>query len=107
MDFRPDQPSSSQETAQADATPDPELPSYSRNASASWDVPPVRTDHVYRLPKKTGEQWLTLTLRSRARDSDDTPIFFQGGVIAGSLEADFEKEESIDSISAFVSTNFD
>ena len=102
-----DQPPTFQETARVEGTPDSELPSYSRSGSASWDVPPLRTDHVYRLQRKSGEQWLTLTLRSRAEDPDDTPIFFQGGVIAGSLQADFEKEESIESVSAFVSTDFD
>ena len=97
-----DAPPQFQETAQTVVAPDPELPSYSRNDSSDWDVPPLVTEHSYHLSKKTAERWLTVTLTSRARDPADTPLFFQGGLISGFVRTRFEKEELIDSISATV-----
>lgn len=87
-------------------TPDPnsELPSYSRNVQTNWDVPPLQTNHIYHLTKKRGFQWLTLALTSRARSSEDTPLFFQGGQIAATLQLDLEKEEIVESVSASVSS---
>lgn len=99
MDF--DAPPQLQDV-QTEVAPDLELPSYSRDVPASWDIPPVETNHVYHLSKKTGEQWLIVTLKSRARDPTEIPLFFQGGLIAGSVKAEFEKEQHIDSISATV-----
>ncbi|OBZ72078.1 hypothetical protein A0H81_08019 [Grifola frondosa] len=77
---------------------DPELPSYSQNLSTVWDIPPVQTEHSYYLTKKARERWLSLTVRSRATNDEELPTFFQGGVIAGSLKLNLEKEDVLVSV---------
>ncbi|KAI0327814.1 hypothetical protein GY45DRAFT_1327117 [Cubamyces sp. BRFM 1775] len=75
------------------------LPSYSRRVATVWDVPPAEQVHCFYLTaKKTGIQWLTLSLTSRAASAVDTPTFYQGGDVTGSVKLDLEKEESVDEI---------
>ncbi|KAM5535990.1 hypothetical protein V8D89_010430, partial [Ganoderma adspersum] len=75
------------------------LPDYARTVSPEWDVPAADRLHHFHLARKTGEQWLTLTMTSRAATADATPVFFQGGNITGSLKLHLEKEELVDDIS--------
>ncbi|KAI1797174.1 hypothetical protein LXA43DRAFT_877820 [Ganoderma leucocontextum] len=75
------------------------LPDYARTVSAEWDVPAADRLHRFHLTRKTGEQWLTLTMTSRATTADAAPTFFQGGNVTGSLKLQMEKEELVDEIS--------
>ncbi|GBE88581.1 hypothetical protein SCP_1303980 [Sparassis crispa] len=77
---------------------DLELPSYARTPSTSWDVPPLNTQHSFHLTKKDGEHWLSLTVVSRAATNVETPMFFQGGLVGGTLMLNLEKEDIIDSV---------
>lgn len=79
------------------------LPDYARTVSAQWDIPAADRLHHFHLTRKMGEQWLTLTVTSRAATADTTPTVFQGGNIAGSLKLYLEKEELVDEISIDVS----
>lgn len=75
------------------------LPDYARTVSPEWNVPAADQLHHFHLSRKTGEQWLTLTMTSRAATTDATPMFFQGGNVTGSLKLNLEKEELVDEIS--------
>ncbi|KAI0926199.1 hypothetical protein AcV5_008720 [Taiwanofungus camphoratus] len=77
-----------------------ELPAYSRNVPADWDIPPLQTEHSYHLTKKNGKPWLSLNFISRAATVEDSPLLFQGALIGGSVKSvDLEREDPIDSIS--------
>lgn len=77
---------------------DTELPSYAREPSTTWDVPPLGVEHSYHLTKKTGEKWLWLTITSRASHPSEPPRFFQGGIVGGTVKLDLEKEDFISSV---------
>ncbi|EIW57486.1 uncharacterized protein TRAVEDRAFT_29565 [Trametes versicolor FP-101664 SS1] len=75
------------------------LPGYSRTTMTVWDVPPAEQEHQYHLTdKKTGAQWLTMTVMSRASSASEQPTFYQGANIAGSLKLDLEKEVLVDEV---------
>lgn len=80
------------------------LPGYSRTTMTVWDVPPAEQEHQYHLTdKKTGAQWLTMTVMSRASSASEQPTFYQGANIAGSLKLDLEKEVLVDEVTLAVS----
>ncbi|KAI0649180.1 hypothetical protein C8Q79DRAFT_496480 [Trametes meyenii] len=77
----------------------PRLPVYSQATETLWDVPPTVQEHRYHLTaKKTGAQWLVLTMKSRATSPTEAPTFYQGANIAGNLSMQLDKEESIDEV---------
>ncbi|TBU50446.1 hypothetical protein BD309DRAFT_1049067 [Dichomitus squalens] len=79
------------------------LPGYTRTVGLEWDVPAADRHHKFHLTKKTGERWLTLSLTSRAATVADTPTFFQGGDVSGSLQLQLDNEELVDGITVAVS----
>lgn len=82
------------------------LPGYSRTTMTVWDVPPAEQAHQYHLTdKKTGAQWLTMTVMSRASSANEQPTFYQGANIAGSLKLDLEKEVLVDEVTLAVSAS--
>ncbi|KAH9850287.1 hypothetical protein C2E23DRAFT_735463 [Lenzites betulinus] len=94
----PEYPLGSAAASQVDISRPP-LPGYSRTTTAVWDVPPAEQEHHFHLTdKKTGAQWLTLTVLSRAESADGPPVFYQGGNIAGSVALELEKEVLIDEV---------
>ncbi|OJT03374.1 hypothetical protein TRAPUB_6043 [Trametes pubescens] len=77
----------------------PALPGYSRTTATVWDVPPAEQEHNFHLTdKKTGAQWLTMTVMSRASSASEQPTFYQGANIAGSLKLDLDKEVLVDEV---------
>lgn len=82
------------------------LPGYSRTTMTVWDVPPAEQEHHYHLTdKKTGAQWLTMTVMSRATSANEQPTFYQGANISGSLKLDLEKELLVDEVTLAVSAS--
>ncbi len=84
----------------------PALPGYSRTTATVWDVPPAEQEHNFHLTdKKTGAQWLTMTVMSRASSASEQPTFYQGANIAGSLKLDLDKEVLVDEVTLAVSAS--
>lgn len=82
------------------------LPGYSRTTMTVWDVPPAEQEHQYHLTdKKTGAQWFTMSVMSRASSASEQPTFYQGANIAGSLKLDLEKEVLVDEVTLAVSAS--
>ena len=86
----------------------PPLPTYTRTVTSGetdWDVPAAVQEHQFALThKKTGMPWLTVTMRSRATSAEDTPTFYQGGEVAGTVQMELEREELMDDVTIAVST---
>ena len=67
--------------------------------SDGWDVPPQTKEHLFYLAdKKTGFQWLTLSMKSRATRDDEMPTFYQGAVIEGTVKMILEKDRYMDNV---------
>lgn len=80
------------------------LPSYTPTASTEWDVPAAKQQHAFSLVnKKSGTQWLSLTVTSRAASNTDPPTFFQGGDVSGTCRLNLDTEEVVDDITITVS----
>ena len=82
------------------------LPTYTRTTTTDteWDVPAAEQEHYSHLTrKKTGMPWLSLSVRSRATSEGETPMFYQGGEVAGAVKMVLEKEELMDDVVLSVS----
>ncbi|KAJ7158555.1 hypothetical protein C8R46DRAFT_394456 [Mycena filopes] len=71
---------------------DKELPAYSRAGPG-----PYRTEHKYSLENK-GKPWLVIYIKSRAGTPASLPFFLENDTIAGRVELEADKSESIKSI---------
>jgi hypothetical protein len=82
------------------------LPAYSTaSALASPQAPPPNrelTTHETHINASKGKPWLTLKLRSRARDANKLPEFLTGDRITGSIELDLPKGDPIVGITVTV-----
>ncbi|RPD60021.1 hypothetical protein L226DRAFT_486562 [Lentinus tigrinus ALCF2SS1-7] len=93
----PDYPSESSSDSQLDDSQD--LPTYTRTTTAEWDIPRAEQQHGFHLEsRKTGVQWLTLKVVSRAASAADQPTFYQGGNVTGTVQLTLEKPEAMDQI---------
>ncbi|KAJ6531969.1 hypothetical protein B0H19DRAFT_463033 [Mycena capillaripes] len=74
-----------------------ELPGYTRAAAPSA-AGAYRTEHKYSLETK-GRPWLFIFIKSRAANAGSLPFFVQGDTVAGRVELDIDKAESLKGIS--------
>jgi NAD-dependent oxidoreductase involved in siderophore biosynthesis len=77
---------------------DHELPSYEMQQS------PVRGPEYQRsLERGNNQKWLTLFVRSGAKDAASMPMFFENDDISGRVEIGLDKAESVKSVTITVS----
>ncbi|KAF7374746.1 hypothetical protein MSAN_00360100 [Mycena sanguinolenta] len=78
-----------------------ELPGYTARAAAPTGAGVYRTEHKYSLETK-GRPWLFIFINSRAQSAASLPYFVQADTIAGRVEVDIEKAESVKTISVAI-----
>ena len=79
---------------------DHELPSYETQQS------PIRGPEFQRsLERGKDQKWLSLFVRSGAKDAASMPMFFENDDILGRVEIDLDKAESVKSITITVSSD--
>ncbi|KAJ7261800.1 hypothetical protein B0H12DRAFT_1105794 [Mycena haematopus] len=78
-----------------------ELPSYTAPAAAPTGAAVYRTEHKYSLETK-GRPWLFIFIKSRAPSAGSLPFFLQADTVAGRVELDIDKAESVKSISVAI-----
>lgn len=54
-----------------------------------------RNEHRYALQDKTGNDWVSLKVKSRAADPKNTPLFSGGDIIKGEVQLDLPKAETL------------
>jgi hypothetical protein len=77
---------------------DNELPSYAARVQT-----PKGSEHHKYLERSKGQKWLSLFVKSWARDAASMPMFFENADISGRVEVDLDKAESIKGITISVS----
>ncbi|OCH95904.1 hypothetical protein OBBRIDRAFT_809459 [Obba rivulosa] len=65
---------------------DSELPSY-------FDQPrsAAGTEHRYQLEDSGGKAWIWMSIKSRAREPHQLPLFYEQDILTGTVEVDFDK----------------
>lgn len=90
----------------SDATPssarDLDLPTYSRGSESRADV----VEHHYQLQDSKRREWLWMTVKSRSKNPQHLPLFFDHDRIDGAIEIDFDKADGAKAISLSVSLLF-
>jgi hypothetical protein len=87
-----------------------ELPEYS--PAPGPPGPSTRTGHVnslehrFVLQSKSGREWLSFKMRSRALDTKHIPIFFEGDNIRGLVQIDLAKVETLKGLTITVCTTY-
>jgi hypothetical protein len=54
-----------------------------------------RHEHRYVLEDKSGRNWVSFKVKSRAADPKNTPLFFEGDTIAGEVQLDLAKAKTL------------
>ncbi len=54
-----------------------------------------RHEHHYALQDKSGRDWVSFKVKSRAADPKHTPLFFDGDTIKGEVQFDLAKAETL------------
>ena len=54
-----------------------------------------RHEHRYALQDKSGSDWISFKVKSRAADPKHTPLFFEGDIIKGEVQLDLAKAETL------------
>jgi hypothetical protein len=88
---------------------DEELPEYMGLQTRTPDVAITRrelTTHETTANTSKGTPWLTLKVRSRARNPTQLPQFWEGDTITGSVDLDLQKPESIVGVTISVRNTF-
>ncbi|KAJ7476021.1 hypothetical protein FB451DRAFT_265026 [Mycena latifolia] len=82
------------------ANDDHELPGYTSRAAptAAAAAGVSRTEHKYSLETK-GRAWLFIFVKSRSPNATSPPYYLEGDTVAGRVELDLDKAESLKSIS--------
>lgn len=76
--------------------PAEELPHYSPNPGhPRAGTGSLRSEHRYALQDKSGRDWISFKVKSRAADSKHMPLFLEGDVIKGEVHLDPAKAETI------------
>ncbi|KAF8206241.1 hypothetical protein K438DRAFT_1816872 [Mycena galopus ATCC 62051] len=75
-----------------------ELPGYTPRPAAPTGAAVYRSEHKYSLENK-GRPWLFIFIKSRSPNANSGPFFMQGDTVAGRVELDIDKAESLKSIS--------
>jgi len=65
-------------------------PTHPRTGAGSF-----RHEHRYALQGKSGSDWVTFKVKSRAADPKHTPLFFDGDIIKGEVRIDLPKAETL------------
>ena len=77
-----------------------ELPSYETQQS-----PIIGLEHQRSLERGKNQKWLSLFVRSGAKNATSMPMFFENDDISGRVEIDLDKAESVKSVT--ISVSFD
>jgi hypothetical protein len=64
-----------------------------------------RHEHRYALQGKSGSDWVSFKVKSRAADPKHTPLFFDGDIIKGEVRLDLAKAETLKGLTVTVSTS--
>ena len=81
------------------------LPEYdAQNGSRHNNVGTERGEQVCSLQDSKSRPWLWLKVKSRAKSGDQVlPLFFEGDIVEGSVEVDFDKADGAKSVQIAVS----
>jgi hypothetical protein len=64
-----------------------------------------RHEHRYALQRKSGSDWVSFKVKSRAADPKHTPLFFDGDIIKGEVRLDLAKAETLKGLTITVCTS--
>jgi hypothetical protein len=54
-----------------------------------------RHEHCYALQDKSGSDWVSFKVKSRAADPKHAPLFFEGDIIKGEVQLNLAKAETL------------
>jgi hypothetical protein len=61
-----------------------------------------RREHRYALQDKSGSNWVSFKIKSRAADPKHTPLVFEGDIIEGEVQLDLAKAETLQGLTIAV-----
>ena len=83
--------------------PAEELPIYSPNLERPQaGTGSLRSEHRYALPDKSGRDWLSFQVKSRAAESKHAPLYLEGDTIRGEVRLDLARAETLKGITITV-----
>lgn len=85
-----------------------ELPEYTGPARSGVNQVSAfreQSEHVYYLETANGHSWLKMKVKSWAPSAKQLPMFVEGAPVAGAIELDLLKPDSLKSIVVSVSVN--
>lgn len=65
-----------------------------------------RHEHRYALQSKSGRDWVSFKVESRAADPKHAPLFFEGDIIKGEVQLDLAKAETLKGLTITVCVCF-
>lgn len=83
--------------------PAEELPIYSPNLRhPRAGTGSLRSEHRYALRDKSGRDWLSFQVKSRAAESKHAPLYLEGDTIRGEVRLDLARAETLKGITITV-----